>query len=532
MPRILLTSVFKPFGVDNAYSRRDSKIELFHNQITKYQGPFSIRTHFNTFGLHAIANNLDDTPVTVLDYPTRRRFQQELARGYDLVGIGSIIPNFQKVKAMAEDVRRISPSSQIILGGFCAGVEDVKKLIPLDHVCVGEGISFMRELLGLPAEFEFRQPDTFSETQEVLGVPILRGGYHPFLVVGVGCSYGCDFCSPSHFFGRKHLQFLKTGRQIYTEVERLAERFHADTFTFIGDDNYLIDRKRNQELHDLVVQGGRQWNFFIFASANLVSEWDPGELAEMGVAVIWIGRESKFAGYSKNRQVDMVGLVDNLRRHGIKTILSTILLMEFHNRENIQEDIAEHLKCRPAFSQFSHYAPCPGTPLWDKYKKENRLLLDIPYEDMHAFKQPWFVHPNFTLIEAEKIQEAAYLRDYHELGPGLVRFIRDDFEGYQNLKRSPNPRLQARARFFARNMGLYRALLLGSERLVPKPDMREPIRELRRQIELEFGSASLLEHLEGWGLSQFGRVRELRTRLFGDDLQPRTRLTVYPAPRS
>jgi radical SAM superfamily enzyme YgiQ (UPF0313 family) len=529
MPRILLTSVFKPFGKDDAFSRRESKIELFHNQLTKYQGPFSIRTHFNSFGLHAIANNLDDTPVTLLDFPTRERFRQEVAKGYDFVGIGSIMPNFQKVKAMAEDARRISPSSRIILGGFCASVENIKQVIPLDHVCVGEGISFMRELLGLAPEFEFRQPEVFSETREILGVPILWGDYHPYLVVGLGCSYGCEFCCPSHFFGQKHLKFMKTGRQIFTQLERLAKRFHADTFCFIGDDNYLIDRRRNQELHDLIVKSGHQWNIFIFASANLVAEWDPAELSEMGICNIWIGRESKFADYSKNRQVDMVGLVDNLRRHGIKVILSTILLMEFHTKENIQEDIAEHLRCRPAFSQFSLYAPCPGTPLYDKLKEENRLLLDIPYEDWHDFKQPWFIHPHFTLWEAEKVQEEAYLRDYYELGPGLVRFIRDDFEGYQNLKRSTLPRLQARARFLARNMGRYRAILLGSEPLVPKPEMREAIRELRRQIELEFGSASLLEHLEGWGLSQFGRVRQLRTRLLGDDIQPRTRLTRYPA---
>lgn len=529
MPRILLTSVFKPFGVDDVFSRRDSKIELYHNQLTKYQGPFSIRTHCDTLGLHAIANNLDQTPVTVLDFPTRRRFQEEVAKGYDLVGISSITANFQKVKAMAEDVRRLSPSSQTILGGFCASVEHVKQVIPLDHVCVGEGISFMRQLLGLSPEFEFRQPDNYSHTREVLGVPILWNNYHVYLIVGLGCSYGCEFCCPSHFFGRKHIKFLKTGRQIFEQMVRLEKKYRADTFTFIGDDNYLLDRERNRELHDLIVQAGKQWNIYIFASANLVSEWDAGELAEMGICNIWIGRESKFADYSKNRRIDMVGLVDHLRRHGIKTTLSSILLLEFHTPENIQEDIAEHLKCRPAFSQFSHYSPCPGTPLYDKYKEEGRLLFDIPYEEWHAFKQPWFVHPHFTLLEAEKLQEAAYLRDYHELGPSLVRFIRDDFEGYQNLKRSIHPRLRARAQFLGRNMGLYRSLLLGSERLVPTPEMREFVRELRRQIELEFGSASLPERLAGWGLAQFGRVRELRTRFWGDDLQPRTRVTHYPA---
>src|SRR4030042_1386050 len=101
----------------------------------------------------------------------------------------------------------------------------------------------------------------------------------------------------------------------------------------------------------------------------------------------------------------MGGLVENLRQHGIKTILSTILLMEFHTLENIQEDIEEHLQCRPAFSQFSLYAPCPGTPLYDQLKEEGRILFDIPYEEWHDFKQPWFIHPHFTRGEAEKVQE-------------------------------------------------------------------------------------------------------------------------------
>ena len=42
-PRVLLSSVFKPFGVDGIYGRKESKIELFHNQLTKAQGVFSLR---------------------------------------------------------------------------------------------------------------------------------------------------------------------------------------------------------------------------------------------------------------------------------------------------------------------------------------------------------------------------------------------------------------------------------------------------------------------------------------------------------
>ncbi|MDD5678358.1 MAG: hypothetical protein PHW60_10275 [Kiritimatiellae bacterium] len=39
VPRILLCSVFGPFGVDDAYGRKENLMELYHNQVTRIQGP-------------------------------------------------------------------------------------------------------------------------------------------------------------------------------------------------------------------------------------------------------------------------------------------------------------------------------------------------------------------------------------------------------------------------------------------------------------------------------------------------------------
>ena len=149
----------------------DSKIEIYHNQLTKYQGLFSPRAHYNTFGLHVIARNLG-IPSVVLDFPTLPRFIQEVRKGYDYVGIGSIVPNFEKVKRMVQEVRRHSPRTKIIIGGFCATIENLNKMLDVDYICAGEGISFMRGLLGLAPEYSFCQPDTFSEPREILGVPL------------------------------------------------------------------------------------------------------------------------------------------------------------------------------------------------------------------------------------------------------------------------------------------------------------------------------------------------------------------------
>ena len=84
--RVLLSSVFGPFGVDDAYGRKENIMELFHNQITKGQGMASWRFHHRSFGLYFLAANIN-ADVTVLDFPTRKRVMRELKKGYDVVGI-------------------------------------------------------------------------------------------------------------------------------------------------------------------------------------------------------------------------------------------------------------------------------------------------------------------------------------------------------------------------------------------------------------------------------------------------------------
>jgi hypothetical protein len=527
LPKVLFSSAFKPFAeADNLYSRVDFKIEIFHNQLTKYQGVFSPRVHYSTLGLDIIANNLG-VPSVVLDYPTLPRFIAEVKKGYDYVGIGAIIPNFEKVKRMCAEIRRHSPRSKIIIGGFCATLENLDRMLDVDYICHGEGISFMRALLELPAEYEFRMPDCMAQTAEILGVPFFWGEYLAMAVVGLGCAYGCDFCAPSHFFGRKHIKFLKTGEEVFRELVRLSDRFKTDKISLMGDDNFLADEKRARELHAIVKKSGRTFKLNLFASADRVSDWQPEELAEMGAYDIWIGRESKFTPYGKNKNVNLRELIAGLHRVGINVVLSSILLVDSHTQANIWEDVEDHLACNPDFSQFSLASPCPGTPLYDRLQKEGRLLTSIPLADCHGFKQPWFSHPEFSLVEAEKIQERAYLEDFHRLGPSLARVFATDLEGYLNLRDSESPALRARAEMFARDFKRYRPVLKAGAALAPTPEMAGRIRELLARLEKSSRKTSLIEDIEAMGLYAFGQARNLRTRLFGDALQPPTRLVHY-----
>ena len=89
--RVLLSSVFGPYAQDDEYgSRSINPMELYHNQVTREQGPFSLRMFHRSWGIMMIQANIS-APCTVLDFPTREIFARELKeRHYDVVGISSI----------------------------------------------------------------------------------------------------------------------------------------------------------------------------------------------------------------------------------------------------------------------------------------------------------------------------------------------------------------------------------------------------------------------------------------------------------
>jgi len=50
-PRILFTSVFGPYSRDDEFgSRAINPMELYHNQVTREQGPFSLRMFHRSWG--------------------------------------------------------------------------------------------------------------------------------------------------------------------------------------------------------------------------------------------------------------------------------------------------------------------------------------------------------------------------------------------------------------------------------------------------------------------------------------------------
>ncbi len=216
---MLLSSVFGPYAQDDEFgSRSINPMELYHNQVTRAQGAFSLRMFHRSWGIMLIQANIS-APCTVLDFPTRKAFAKELiTHRYDVVGISSIIVNVKKVREMCRMVRELSPQSTIIIGGHVTATPNIEKLVDADHFVMGEGISWMRRYLGEDTHAPIKHPPIISgiQTRSMgLRLPERRGSTAATIIPSVGCPMGCSFLHDLFIFWRqgKFLQFLRNRRR-------------------------------------------------------------------------------------------------------------------------------------------------------------------------------------------------------------------------------------------------------------------------------------------------------------------------------
>ncbi len=527
--RILLSGVFGPYGVDDAYGRKENIMELFHNQVTKAQKDASFRFHHRSFGLYFIAANID-ADTTVLDFPTQARFLKEIKKGYDVIGISFIAPNFIKAKKMAELAREHAPEAEIVLGGHGAAIEDIETLIPCDHVVKGEGIGWMRRYLGQDPDAPFVHPAIPStERQSIYGVPV-PGPTASILVPGVGCVNGCSFCSTSHFFGRTYTSFIDSGRQLFETARSIADKRGTDTF-FIMDENFLKNKERAMSLLHEMETHRRFFQFHIFSSAEAITAFGIDNMVRLGVQFVWIGFESQTdkKRFSKNDGIDAKKLVKEMRDKGISVLASGIMCMEHHTHENIHMDRDFMVDMDADMVQFMLLTPLPVTGLYKDHKARGILRNDVAWEDVHGQKLLNYKHAVFKGDEPERLLNQAFRQDYETNGSSIFRVIHTAFRGYKSIQNMPNKDacLEARTAQLRARIEEYGILLPVVSKYAVNEKERTRALALLNEIEAELGHVSAKVKAMRVAALGLAAVWRLRCALRGDMIQPATIVTRF-----
>jgi radical SAM superfamily enzyme YgiQ (UPF0313 family) len=502
--RVLLASVFGPYAQNDEFgSRAINPMELYHNQVTREQGAYSLRMFHRSWGIMMIQANIP-APTTVLDFPTREAFERELRENtYDVVGISSIIVNVGKVREMCRIIRRISPHSQIVVGGHVTAIPGIEHLIDADHIVRGDGISWMRRYLGVDENAPIVHPHIISGFgHRVMGIPVAHHDrtVAATIIPSVGCPMGCNFCTTSAFFGGKgkFLNFFETGRELYDVMCDVESRLKVHAF-FVMDENFLLHKPRAMQLLECMKRDGKTWELYVFSSANAIRKYTMEELVELGVAWVWMGLESPRSGYAKLDGADTLALTRELRRHGIRVLGSSIVGLEHHTPANLPDEIEHAVAHDTDFHQFMLYTPVPGTPLYAQIRDEGRLL-DGDLADIHGQWQFNFRHAAISPEDSKTWLDSAFRRDFERNGPSLFRIVRTTFEGWQRYRNHPDSRIRARFdREAAKLKAGYSGLLWAMERQLRDTNARvaAQVRSLREDIRREFG---LSARLASWAL--------------------------------
>jgi len=526
--RILLTAVFGPYAQNDEFgSRAVNPMELYHNQVTREQGPFSLRIFHRSWGIMMIQQNIS-APCTVLDFPTRQAFARELAgNSYDVVGISSIIVNVGKVREMCRMVRELSPKSTIVVGGHVAAIPGLDKMIDADHIVRGDGISWMRRYLGDDENAPIRHPHIVSGYGvRTMGLHIPDGeGTAATIIPSVGCPMGCNFCTTSAFFGGKgkFLNFYETGEELFRIMCEMEATMKVRSF-FIMDENFLLYKKRAMELLECMKAKGKAWALYVFSSANAIRKYSIKELVELGISWIWMGLESPHSSYAKLQDSDTLALTKELRQHGIKLLGSTIVGLEHHTPENIHEEIEHAVAHETDFHQFMLYTPVPGTPLYREMQEQDRMLSGVDLADIHGQDKFNFRHAAISREQSKQFLDWAFRRDFERNGPSLFRVWRTTLAGWKRYKDHPDARVRERFAWEVRSLkSAASGLLWAMERQLHKTNqgVSAQIRALRQDLGREFGLLSRVSAALGPALLWSTR-REQKRLARGVTYEPET----------
>jgi radical SAM superfamily enzyme YgiQ (UPF0313 family) len=493
--KVLLTSVCRPMGPQ--YGDAPSVgYELLYRQVTRAQGIFSPRTVNVYFGLDYIAENLD-VPAVVLQYPSKRELIKELKKGYDYVGVSFIMALMHKMKETVALIRKYAPHSKIVLGGYGTVLKDDVLKPYADFICREEGVGYFRRLLGEPEiPMPYKHPLIVSWLK-VFGWKVSGTGK---IFAGLGCPNGCDFCCTSHFFSRKHIKLLPTGRDIYNVVERYFDLDPSLVFLII-DEDFLLNKKRAMEFRECVLAGGKRPSIFAFSSIKAISQYKVEEILEMGIDGFWIGYEGTRSNYAKQQGRPVGEILTEFREHGITVLASMIVGFDYQTPEIVAQELDGLMKLRPSLGQYLIYGPVPGTPFHERVIKEN-LLQDIYTTDKDLFYRradgfrTMMKHPTLSPAQIEDIQRWCFEQDFQRLGPSIYRVLETRFLGYLKLKDSPNPILQQKAEYFANELRYAYPVFLAGRLLGPNATIRKWIGDLERRIHAELGQPAFAQQFK------------------------------------
>lgn len=238
------------------------------------------------------------------------------------------------------------------------------------------------------------------------------------VATGRGCPYRCSFCSVWVFYGGKTRQM--SARRVVDEVAQVA----TDHITFV-DDNFLMNRKREEAIADLIKAEGIRKRFSmecrtdsIVKHPDLLAKW-----VDIGLYAVLLGLEGSDETLRNVNKKNTAKVNDEAIRilHDNGVIIWGAFIADPDWTEDDFKRLREYVDSREiTHTQFTVLTPLPGSQLWRQKRAElltedygcydclhavvpTRLPREEFYKQFAGLYRPKVLGPYFDLVRAGKL---------------------------------------------------------------------------------------------------------------------------------
>ncbi len=309
-----------------------------------------------------------------------------------------------------EDIRRRAHAADrvTVLGGSSVSASP-EKYPNFDYLHVGELGDATDELFARLEEDVSRPPRQIVLTTKVrrelseFSIPAYELAKVDRYLLGSiqfssGCPYQCEFCDIPALYGR--VARYKTAEQVCAELDKLVS-CGLSTSVYFVDDNFIANKRAVREMLPHLIEWQKRNGYPLLlsceATLNIAKRPEILELMrEAAFPTIFCGIETpdpaalKSISKDHNMMVPILGAIETLNGFGMEVVSGMIIGLDTDTPDTgrfLQEFVGQS---QIPLLTMNLLQALPRTPLWDRLKREGRLIEDD--EDLESnvvFRMPY-----------------------------------------------------------------------------------------------------------------------------------------------
>ncbi len=322
---------------------------------------------------------------------------------FDIVALSSFTAMIEDAYALAAHYR--AQGTKVVLGGLHVTLCPEEAARHADAIVVGEAEPVWETLLADVENGCLRPRYQCCAPFDLALAPMPRfelldiERYNRLTVqTSRGCPWNCDFCAASIRLQPRYR--VKPVEKVIAEIERVKTLWPAPFIEF-ADDNSFANKRHGHRLMEALAGTGIRW----FTETD-ISVADDGllleKMARAGCAQILIGLEDPAFGtegmelkanWKARKRGNYLDAIRRIQDKGITVNGCFVLGLDTHTEDSF-EHIWRFIEESGLYEvQLTIMTPFPGTPLYERLRREGRLidplawnkrtLFDITYQPRH-----------------------------------------------------------------------------------------------------------------------------------------------------